>query len=68
MAEPAGGPNFVHFQPNVRYEIKVDNNGDGVEDITFRFLFTRNVHNGNTFLQNVGGVTSIGSSSWLNLP
>ncbi len=59
MSEPAGGPNFFHFQPGVRYEIKIDNNGDGVEDITYRFLFTRNVRNGNTFLQNVGGVTSI---------
>jgi hypothetical protein len=59
MSEPAGGPNFFHFQPGVRYEIKIDNNGDGVEDITYRFLFTRNVRNANTFLQNVGGVTSI---------
>jgi hypothetical protein len=59
MSEPAGGPNFFHFSPNVRYEIKIDNNGDGVEDITFRFLFTRNVRNGNTFLQNTGGVASI---------
>src|SRR5215470_6980716 len=63
MSEPAGGPNFFHFMPNVRYEIKIDNNGDGVEDITYRFLFQRNTRNGNTFLQNVGGVTSINDTN-----
>ena len=63
MSEPAGGPNFFHFLPGVRYEIKVDNNGDGVEDITFRFLFTRNVRNSGTFLQNIGPVLSIGDTN-----
>lgn len=59
FSEPAGGPNFYNFNPMVRYELKFDNNGDGVEDITYRFTFTRNVRNGNTFLYNVGPVTSI---------
>ena len=40
LEEPAGGPNFSNFDPNVRYEIKVDNNGDGVADVTFRFKFS----------------------------
>ena len=28
---PAGGPNFYQFDPNVVYEIHVDNNADAVE-------------------------------------
>ena len=39
LEQPAGGPNFASFGDDVRYEIKVDNNGDGEEDITYRFRF-----------------------------
>jgi hypothetical protein len=59
LQEPAGGPNYYNFNPMVRYELKFDNNGDAVEDITYRFTFVRNVRNPNTFLYNVGPVTSI---------
>ena len=37
--DPQGGPNFYMFDPNALYEIHLDNNGDGVEDITFQFQF-----------------------------
>ena len=37
--DPQGGPNFYMFNPNALYEIHIDNNGDGVEDITFQFRF-----------------------------
>ena len=37
--DPQGGPNFYMFNPNALYEIHVDNNGDGVEDLTFQFRF-----------------------------
>ena len=37
---PAGGPNFYEFGDDVLYEINVDNNGDGVSDVTYRFNFT----------------------------
>src|SRR5262245_17574296 len=36
---PYGGPNFFSMDPDARYEIKIDNNGDAREDITFRFTF-----------------------------
>jgi hypothetical protein len=39
LEQPAGGPNFASFGDDVRYEIKVDNNGDGEEDVTYRFRF-----------------------------
>ena len=37
--DPQGGPNFYMFNANAQYEIHVDNNGDGVEDLTFQFRF-----------------------------
>ena len=37
--DPQGGPNFFMFNPNALYEIHFDNNGDGVEDLTFQFQF-----------------------------
>ncbi len=59
LEEPAGGPNFFHFEPNIRYEFNVDSNGDALEDFVYRVEFTRNVRNGATFLQNTGPVTSL---------
>jgi hypothetical protein len=38
--EPSGGPHFYRFDDTAFYNIKVDNNGDGFEDITFEFRFT----------------------------
>src|ERR1700747_603952 len=37
--EPSNGPNYFPFDPNVLYEMKIDNNRDGVEDVTFQFRF-----------------------------
>jgi Domain of unknown function (DUF4331) len=37
--EPSNGPNYFPFDPNVLYEMKVDNNHDGVEDVIFQFRF-----------------------------
>src|SRR6266446_5361140 len=34
LEEPAGGPNFFQFGDDVLYEIKIDNDGDAVEDVT----------------------------------
>jgi Domain of unknown function (DUF4331) len=54
---PPGGPNFYRFGDNVLYEIKIDNNGDAVEDISYQFRFTTQVSNPNTFLYNTGPIT-----------
>jgi hypothetical protein len=45
-----GGPHFYKFDDTVLYEIKVDNTGDGVEDVAYQFQFTNNVVNGDTIL------------------
>lgn len=65
--EPAGGPNYFHFAEGVRYEFNIDNGGDGVEDITYRVTFTRNVRRGDTFLYN-DGTLGEGSQSALTDP
>lgn len=48
--EPSGGPHFYKFDDNVLYEIKVDNTGDGVEDVTYQFRFTTQIKNPNIVL------------------
>jgi len=57
--KPDGGPNFYSFDPNVVYEIHIDNNGDAVEDVTYQWRFTTEVRNTATFLYNTGPVTSL---------
>jgi hypothetical protein len=61
---PFGGPNFFEFADDVTYYIYVDNNGDGVPDITYEFNFETVVGNPNTFLYNTGPITSISSPNW----
>lgn len=60
---PYGGPNFHRFSDNALYEIKVDNNGDCQEDISFQFQFRTKVKNPNTFLYNLGPIDSINSAN-----
>ncbi len=57
--DPFAGPNFYRFDENVLYAIRVDNNGDNRQDITYEFRFRTDVRNGNTHLYNVGPVTSL---------
>jgi Domain of unknown function (DUF4331) len=40
LQAPGGAPNYFFMDPNALYEIHVDNNGDGKEDLTFQFKFT----------------------------
>ena len=39
LQAPYGGPNYFQMDPNALYEIHVDNDGDGREDISFQFRF-----------------------------
>src|SRR4029077_17931322 len=57
--DPQGGPNFYRFGDNVLYEIHIDNNGDGVEDLKYQLRFTTQVRNGNTFLYNTGPIKAL---------
>lgn len=39
LLEPGNGPTLFPFDPDILYEIKVDNNNDAIEDVTFQFRF-----------------------------
>src|SRR6185437_6846836 len=47
------------FDPNVLYEMKVDNNRDGVEDITFQLRFKTEIRQPGVFTGLVGGLAGI---------
>ena len=57
--EPSNGPNYFPFDPNVLYEMKVDNNRDGKEDITFQFRFNTEIRLPGVFTGLVGGIAGI---------
>ncbi|MCC7595923.1 DUF4331 domain-containing protein [Janthinobacterium sp. FW305-129] len=43
LQDAYGGPNYFTMDPNALYEIHIDNNGDGKEDLTFQFRFTNTI-------------------------
>ncbi|QKW37697.1 DUF4331 domain-containing protein [Actinomadura sp. NAK00032] len=57
--DPAGGPNFFKFARDARYDLNIDNDGDSLPDLTYRFRFHDRLKNANTFLYNTGPVTSL---------
>ena len=66
--EPANGPNYFPFDPNVLYEMEVDNNHDGIPDIVFQFRFTTEIRLPGVFTGLVGGIASIPPITALNGP
>jgi hypothetical protein len=64
LEPPFGGPNFYEFGDDVRYDIYVDNDGDGRPDVTYEFMFETVVADPNTFLYNTGPIDSIDSPNW----
>lgn len=72
LQEPSGGPQWFRFDDTVLYEIKIDNTGDGVEDIRYQFQFTTQTFNANTVLgQNTinqdGAISSLNDIDY-NMP
>ena len=59
LLEPANGPNYFPFDPNVLYEMKVDNDRDGQEEITFQFRFKTEIRQPGVFTGYVGGIAGI---------
>jgi hypothetical protein len=57
--EPAGGPNFFRFDQDALYDINIDNNGDSVPDVIYRWDFTDHTRSGETFLYNTGQVKNL---------
>ena len=63
--EPANGPTWFPFDPNVLYEIKVDNDNDGLAEIAFQFRFSTQyqlpgVYTGLAGFTGPGGATAAG--------
>ncbi|NOK19951.1 DUF4331 domain-containing protein [Corallococcus carmarthensis] len=56
--EPYGGPNFFTMDPEALYEIHIDNDGNGQEDLTFQFRFTNTLANANN-----GATLTIGTGA-----
>src|SRR5450755_2286939 len=56
LLEPANGPNYFPFDPAVLYEMHVDNNQDGLDDVTFQFRFKTQIGQPNLFTGFVGGI------------
>jgi uncharacterized protein DUF4331 len=64
LESPDGGPNFYEFGDDVLYEINIDNDGDGVADVTYQFEFNSQNTIPSTFLYNDGPILSLTSASW----
>ncbi len=45
LQDAYGGPNYFALDPNAVYEIKIDNNGDALPDITYQFQFQNTYQN-----------------------
>ena len=58
--EPSNGPNYFPFDPNILYEMKIDNDHDGMEDVTFQFRFTTQIRQPGVFTGFVGGIPLAG--------
>jgi hypothetical protein len=59
LADPAGGPNFYPLDENARYYVKIDNTGDGYEDVAYRWDFKTRFRNPNSFLYAAPTVDSV---------
>jgi hypothetical protein len=66
LLEPANGPNWFPFDPDILYEIKIDNNNDALADVTVQFRFATEQRLPNLFQVYAG--TGTGVSAPANSP
>lgn len=59
LLEPGNGPNYFPFDPEILYEMKVDNDQDAKEDVTIQFRFQTEYRNPNVFTGFVGSLVGI---------
>ncbi len=45
LEAPGAGPHYYKFDDTVLYEIKIDNTGNGVEDVVYQFQFSNQIKN-----------------------
>lgn len=63
LLEPANGPNYFPFDPEILYEMKVDNNFDADEDIKIQFRFKTEIRAPGVFTGFVGAGSGIATPS-----
>jgi hypothetical protein len=63
--EPAGGPNFSTWAEKTNYDINIDNDGDALPDVVYRWQFTTHHRNPDSFIYNNGPVTSLADRNLL---
>ena len=68
LLEPANGPNYFPFDPNVLYEMHVDNNQDGLDDVTFQFRFKTQIRQPNLYTGFMGVIAGFPQITSLNGP
>src|SRR5687767_10285092 len=59
LEDPAGGPYFGKLDPRARYYVKIDNTGDGREDVAYRWQFKQRFRNPESFLDAAPTVDSV---------
>ena len=57
--EPSSGPNYFAFDDDVLYELKVDNDKDGVDDLRYEIRFKTETVTPEQFIATLGPVTSL---------
>src|SRR5918997_3926428 len=57
--DPSSGPYFGKLDPKVRYYVKIDNTGDGREDVAYRWKFKQRFRNPGSFLYAAPTVDSV---------
>lgn len=55
LQDAYGGPNYFTLDPDAIYEVHIDNDGDGVEDLTFQFDFDTALKGGTGIELPIGG-------------
>src|SRR3712207_5595029 len=57
--EPAGGPYYGKLDTEARYYVKIDNTGDGFEDVAYRWQFKERFRNPNSYTYALPTVDSV---------
>jgi hypothetical protein len=57
--DPSGGPYFGKLDPKARYYVKIDNTGDGREDVAYRWQFKSKFRKPDSFLYAAPTVDSV---------
>jgi len=57
--DPSNGPNYFPFDPNILYEIKIDNNNDAQADVRLQFQFETEIRLPEIFTGFIGAGTGI---------